>query len=281
MNLDREFQQVPDTKNKNVKNLPEHVRVNRTYWDDMADQWISAGEKNWALSSPIWGIWGLPDSQLNLLPSDMNGMKAIDLGCGTGYVSAWMSQRGAEVTGIDNSPEQLKTAENLKGEYNLDIEFIYGNAEKVPYPDSTFDFAFSEYGAAIWCDPHIWIPEAYRLLKDGGLLTFLGTHPMAMIATPLNGAKCDEGLHRPYFGMHSLDWRHVEFDPGGIEFNLTHSDWFRLFNDTGFEVINYLELQAPDDEAEDQFAISAEWAKSWPAEQVWQLRKRTLEQTRS
>jgi SAM-dependent methyltransferase len=261
--------------NQDADPLPEHVLVNRTYWDDMADDWVTAGERNWGRNSPIWGIWSLPDTNLNLLPANMNNMRAIDLGCGTGYVSAWMAQRGAKVVGIDNSPEQLRTAERLRDKTDLQIEFILGNAEKVPLPDSSFNFAFSEYGAAIWCDPFIWIPEAHRLLKPGGQLTFLGTHPLAMVATPLDGAKCDEGLHRPYFDMHILDWREVEYDPGGMEFNLTHSDWFRLFRDTGFEVLNYLELQAPKEELTDQFAISANWAKSWPAEQVWMLRKRT------
>jgi ubiquinone/menaquinone biosynthesis C-methylase UbiE len=253
----------------------EHVKVNRTCWDNMADDWVSAGERNWKLDSPIWGIWQLPESQINLLPPRMDNMSAIELGCGTGYVSSWMHRRGAEVVGIDNSLEQLKTAERLKSKHSLAIDFIQANAEQVPCQDSQFDFAVSEYGAAIWCDPYNWIPEAYRLLKPGGLLTFLGTHPMAMVAAPLDGADCNETLNRPYFGMHILDWREVEVDPGGMEFNLTHSDWFQLFHDTGFEVVNYMELQAPAEESTNRFAIPAAWAKKWPSEQVWFLRKST------
>ena len=267
------------TKTKNTVNdkpegaLPEHVRDNRTYWDGMAESWVTAGAKCWAQENPTWGIWGLPESELGLLPVDMKNIRAIELGCGTGYVSAWMRRRGADVVGIDNSAEQLKTAEIFRKEHNLDIEFIHGDAERLAYPDSSFDFAISEYGAAIWCDPHIWIPEAYRILKPGGHLTFLGTHPIAMLATPLDGAPCDRGLYRPYFGMHMLDWREVEIDPGGVEFNLTHADWYQLFRQTGFQIVNYQELQAPSDETIDQFSIPAEWAKTWPAEQVWQLQK--------
>ncbi len=96
---------------------------------------------------------------------------------------------------------------------------------------------------------------------------------MALVATPASGANCDDRLHRPYFGLHRLDWRNVEVDPGGIEFNLTHSGWLRLFRETGFEVINYHELQAPTDAVETQFTIPASWANNWPSEQVWQLRK--------
>ena len=259
--------------NHQSSKLAEHVSENRAYWDGMAADWVSAGERNWKQESPTWGIWGLPESQLRLLPADMTQSKAIELGCGTGYVSAWMARRGADVVGIDNSLDQLKTAQRLMTEHGISLSLIHGNAEAVPYPDASFDFAISEYGAAIWCDPEIWIPEAHRLLKPGGVLTFLGTHPMAIVATPLSGANVDERLHRPYFGLGKLDWRQVEVDPGGIEFNLTHSGWLRLFRETGFEVTDYLELQAPADVVDTEFTIPANWAKNWPSEQVWQLRK--------
>jgi SAM-dependent methyltransferase len=127
-------------------------------------------------------------------------MDAIELGCGTGYVSAWMARRGARVTGIDVSAEQLATARRLQGEHGLDVTFLEGNAEATGLPDAAFDFAISEYGAAIWCDPDLWLPEAHRLLRPGGTLVFLGNHPMAIITTPLNGAPCERVLHRPYRG---------------------------------------------------------------------------------
>ncbi|MBT4522183.1 MAG: class I SAM-dependent methyltransferase [Halieaceae bacterium] len=243
------------------------------YWDEMASDWERAGERSWKQKVPSWGIWALPESALQLLPATMDEMKSIELGCGTGYVSAWMRRRGAHVVGIDNSLEQLKTAERLMAEHGISFELIHGNAEDVPLPDASIDFAISEYGAAIWCDPLIWIPEAHRLLKPRGLLTFLGGHPLAMLATPTSGASCDEHFHRAYFGMHQQDWRGVEYDPGGIEFNLTHSDWHRLFRETGFEVIDYLELQAPQGASGTQFGIPGEWAEKWPSEQVWKLRK--------
>ena len=271
---------VPDKTIRSVnpigQPLPEHVTENRTYWDGMAADWVSAGERSWKQQSPTWGIWALPESQLNLLPSDMSGMHAIELGCGTGYVSAWMIRQGATVVGIDNSLSQLNTAERLMTEYNLSIDLLHGNAENVALPDASFDYAISEYGAAIWCDPMEWIPEAYRLLKPGGLLTFLGTHPMAIITTPPNGAPSDSTLHRPYFGLHKTDWRNVEVDPGGIEFNLTHSEWLRLFRETGFEVINYQELQAPEGVSETKFSIPGTWAQHWPSEQVWHLKKSSI-----
>jgi hypothetical protein len=74
--------------------------------------------------------------------------------------------------------------------------------------------------------------------------------------------------------MHQQDWGNVEHDPGGIEFNLSHSDWYHLFQNTGFEVLDYLELQAPEDSSEAKFSIPAGWGQKWPSEQVWKLRKK-------
>lgn len=253
--------------------LPDHVQANRELWDSTAAQWVEPGERNWAAESPTWGIWGLPESQLQLLPADMHGLDAIELGCGTGYVSAWMARRGATVFGIDNSAEQLATARRLMREHSLPFETLHGNAEAVPKGDGSFDFAISEYGAAIWCDPELWLPEAHRLLVPGGRLVFLGNHPMAMICTPESGARCDAQLHRPYFGMSKLDWRDVEIDPGGVEFNMPISDWLELFSRVGFAVERYQELQAPPEASGALHFTSAEWARAWPAEQVWHLRK--------
>jgi len=70
---------------------------------------VEIGERQWN-SPPNWGFWGETDESLNLLPADMTGMKAIELGCGTAYVSGWMTRRGARVTAIDISAEQLATA---------------------------------------------------------------------------------------------------------------------------------------------------------------------------
>ena len=93
--------------------LPDHVVENRRHWDDNAANWVASGERAWAQSEPTWGIWGIPNSELSLLPADMDGLRAIELGCGTGYVAAWMRMRGATVYAIDNSEQQLATARRL------------------------------------------------------------------------------------------------------------------------------------------------------------------------
>ena len=114
--------------------LPEHVAVNREYWDGMAHEWVEGGERAWKQAEPTWGQWGIPEGELHLLPDDMTGLRAIELGCGTAYVSAWMTRRGASVTAIDNSAEQLRTAQRLSEQHGVALELIHGNAEAVPIP---------------------------------------------------------------------------------------------------------------------------------------------------
>lgn len=253
--------------------LLDHVATNLAYWDGMADDWVAAGERLWALDRPEWGIWGTPDDEAPLLPNDMKGLRAIELGCGTGYVSGWMWRRGARVTGIDVSANQLATARRLAQSHGAEVTFLEGNAEATGLPSASFDFVVSEYGAAIWCDPVVWLREAHRLLKPGGRLVFLGNHPLAIAATPMNGAPTDRALHRSYRTLSRIDWTEVEIDPGGVEFNLPLAGWFALFHEIGFAVTDYRELYARDGHKGTVFSIDAEWARDYPSEQVWWLRK--------
>jgi 2-polyprenyl-3-methyl-5-hydroxy-6-metoxy-1,4-benzoquinol methylase len=112
--------------------MPEHVAVNRAHWDDQAQQWIAPAERNWGAAEPDWGIWATPESTLRLLPADMTGLDAIELGCGTAYVAAWMVRRGARVVGIDNSERQLDTARRLARDHGVELTLVHGNAETVP-----------------------------------------------------------------------------------------------------------------------------------------------------
>ena len=151
----------------------DHVPRNRAAWDRWAADYAEPGLRGWTQPEPGWGIWQVPEARVGVLPADLAGRDSIELGCGTGYVSAWLARRGARPVGLDNSAAQLATARQLQDRFGLRYPLIHASAEQAPLADARFDLAISEYGASIWCDPYVWIPEAARLLRPGGQLIFL------------------------------------------------------------------------------------------------------------
>jgi SAM-dependent methyltransferase len=250
----------------------EYVARNRAHWDEIAAEYVANGEASWATEQPRWGIWGIPETEVRLLPERLDGKDAIELGCGTGYVSAWLARRGARVVGIDNSPKQLESARRLQAQHNLDFPLLLGNAEEVPYPDASFDFAISEYGAALWADPYRWIPEAARLLRPDGELVFLTNGLLCILCVPDTEAEgpATDRLRRPYFGMHRTEWP----DSEGVEFHLGYGDWIRLLHANGFEVTDLIELRPAENATTRYEWVTTEWARRWPSEEVWKARKR-------
>ncbi len=255
-----------------MSDLPEHVARNRASWDASAPEWVAPARRDWARDEPWWGIFTVAESALHVLPDDLEGLDTVELGCGTGYVSSWLARRGARCVGIDNSERQLDTARAMQAEFGIDFELVHGNAETTPFEDASFDFAISEYGASIWCDPYEWIPEAARLLRPGGRLVFLVNTPLSIMCAPDDeNIPAREQLLRPYFGMHRVEWP----DDDSVEFHLPHGELIALLRRCGFEIEQLLEVRPPAD-ATTRFAhATVEWARRWPYEEVWKVRKRS------
>jgi SAM-dependent methyltransferase len=254
-----------------VTDLPEHVRRNRAVWDRWAEQYVAPAERNWARRTEDWGIWDVPEAEVRLLPDDLAGKDAIELGCGTAYVSAWLARRGARPVGIDNSATQLATARRLQREHGLDFPLIHGNAEAVPLPDASFDFAISEYGACLWADPYRWVPEAARLLRPGGRLVFLTNAFLLTLCVPAeDDVPAGDRLLRPAFGLHRVEWPTDE----SVEFHLSHGEWIRCLRASGFDVEDLVELRPGPDAATRYPHVTLEWARAWPCEEAWKARKR-------
>ena len=191
----------------------------------------------------------------------------VELGCGTAYVSAWLARRGARPVGVDVTPAQLATARRCQDETGIVFPLVEASAEDVPLASESFDLAVSEYGASIWCDPHRWLPEAHRLLRPGGRLWFLRNSTISILCAPDDEGPPAETLLRPQRGMGRMEW------PGeiGVEWQLPHGELFRLLRRTGFDVVDLVELYAPDDAGDHEYyaAFSADWARKWPAEEIW------------
>jgi SAM-dependent methyltransferase len=249
--------------------LPEYAVRNRASWTKSNEQYTHEhGVRAWRQDEVTWGLWGIAESELEVLP-DVSGKDVIELGCGTAYFSAWLARRGARPVGVDITPAQLETARQLQRATGLEFPLLEANAENVPLADASFDLALSEYGASIWCDPYKWIPEAARLLRPRGELLFLRNSTISMLCAALDG--WHETLQRPQRGLHRLDWE----DENTTEFQLGHGDLFKLLRESGFDVLDLIELYAPAEAKDAAFYHSdAEWAKKWPWEEIWKARKR-------
>jgi len=247
------------------RNVEVWTRANRDYTDARA-------EEAWQKDEIDWGIWQVPESDLHALP-DVAGKDVVELGCGTAYFGAWLKKRGARrVVGVDPTPAQLETARRCIESTGIELELVEAYGEDVPLPNASFDLAVSEYGASIWADPYEWIPEASRLLRPGGELVFLRNSTLVILCSPDDGVASAE-LRRPQFGMHRFEWS-ADVDDG-VEYHLAHGDWIRLLCANGFEILDLIEIQAPEGaETHGRYDfVTAEWARKWPSEEIWRARK--------
>lgn len=62
------------------------------------------------------------------LCGDVKGLMVLDLACGNGHSSRFLAQKGAQVTGVDNSFEMIKRAKVIELQNTLGIEYFFGNA---------------------------------------------------------------------------------------------------------------------------------------------------------
>ena len=251
--------------------LSEHAARNRAEWNTWAADYVEAGRRAWAQEEISWGMTDVPESEARVLP-EVAGKDVLEAGCGTAYVSAWLARRGARVTGIDVSDEQLATARRFQREFGLEFPLVHGSAESLPFADESFDLVVSEYGASIWADPALWIPEAARVLRPGGHIVLLVNGTLLMLCMPEREADLPAGTHlqRPYFGMYRFEWP----DDDAVDFHLGYGEWIRIFRANGFDVEDLVELQgAADAEPSRHNLFTPEWAAKWPAEQIWRACK--------
>ena len=246
-----------------AKNAALWTQTNAEYTND-------AARDNWALDEISWGIWGIDESELNVL-GDVAGLDVVELGCGTAYFSAWLAKRGARPVGVDVTPAQLETARRMMAETAIEFPLVEADAGATGLPDASFDLVVSEYGASIWVDPYRWIPEAARLLRPGGRLVFLRNSTLVILCSD-DEVPAKEQLVHPQFGMKRFEW-----PEGGVEFHLAHAEWIDLLRANGFEIERLIELQAPAAaETHHQYSyVTADWARKWPSEEIWAARLRT------
>ena len=113
------------------------------------------------------------------------GLRALDLCCGTGDLTFALAKGGAEVTGLDFSEAMLRVANEKLAWFDSipapppgqnskpKIEFIRGDALKIPFPDDSFDILTIGYGLRNLADLEAGLREMWRVAKPGGRLVAL------------------------------------------------------------------------------------------------------------
>src|SRR5260221_281260 len=250
-----------------------HLPVTRRQWDEQLSAWFERyARSRWAAAEPYWGMWCIRKSRLPVLPADLAGAAAVELGFGSGYVSAWLARRGARPVGVDVSTRQLATARRLQDEFSLCFPLVQGDAERVPLAAGCADLVISEYGASVWCDPYRWIPEAARPLRPGGRLVFMAQSTLARMCMPEQGPATHR-LARDLFGLHRV----VRRGTSGTEYRLfvlPHGEWIWLMARCGLTVEDLIEVQVPRGATNNDFPeFSDEWVRRWPAEEGWFARR--------
>ena len=112
-------------------------------------------------------------TSLHLL-NPRESMRILDVGCGTGNFSIKLSQLGCSVVGIDVSENMLEIAKKKSARLNLNIKFLHGNSEELPFDDESFDAVISITAIEFFTNWGKSIKEMLRVIKKEGSLV-IGT----------------------------------------------------------------------------------------------------------
>ena len=97
-----------------------------------------------------------------------SGDKVLDVACGSGNATIPAAERGAEVTGLDLTPSLLEAGRKLADEAGVEIEWVEGDAEQLPFEDASFDVVMSVFGCMFAPDHRQAAAEIARVMRPGG-----------------------------------------------------------------------------------------------------------------
>ena len=109
------------------------------------------------------------------------GSRLLDVACGTGNTAIPAARAGAEVTGVDIATNLLDQARERARSERLDIRFQDGDAEELPFPDHSFDFVITMFGAMFAPRPERVASELLRVCKSGGHIAMANWTPRGFV----------------------------------------------------------------------------------------------------
>jgi len=143
------------------------------------------------------------DKEMLKILGDLKNKKVLDVGAGTGRLSVKLSEAGGSVTALDISEKMLE----ILHQKNKKIITVVGDAEDLPFSDDSFDIIVGAFLVVHLKNPAIFFAEAYRVLKNGGILliTNINQKEPPEIATPKGNIKIVSFYHQPENLKEKLD----------------------------------------------------------------------------
>ena len=132
----------------------------------------AAQREGWASFAPVELMTTPPAAKLVKFAHVQPGERVLDVACGTGVVAVTAARLGAKVSGLDLTPSLLERARENARIAGVEVDFVEGDAEALPYPDNSFDVVLSQYGHMFAPRPAVAVKEMLRVLKSGGRIAF-------------------------------------------------------------------------------------------------------------
>ena len=156
-------------------------RNNLEIYNDVAAQWWS-DEIRWVrtLKNLVPGRLAWFDRHI-----DWSGRAVLDLGCAGGFMAEALTEKGAQVTGIDPAQDAIDAARARAAHIGQEIRYDVGVGEALPYEARTFDAVVCVDVLEHVADLSRVLAEVVRVLKPGGLFLFdtINRNPVSRLAT--------------------------------------------------------------------------------------------------
>ncbi len=126
----------------------------------------------WAGFAAMEALTGAVAPKLVKFARVAKGARVLDVGSGTGVVALTAARTGANVTGLDLTPELVAHANENAALMKVEASFQQGDVEALPFGDATFDVVLSQFGHMFAPRPDVATKEMLRVLKPGGTIAF-------------------------------------------------------------------------------------------------------------